>query len=135
MSYKRTIYLEDKPRMQALEECLAQFSPERAVEKISVPDAAGRVTSEPVYAGRSMPHYHASAMDGIAVRAADTSEAHEHRPVHLEEGTDFEYVDTGNLIPTGYDAVIMIEDINEAGDGIVEIIAPATPWRPNPPDR
>ncbi|UTR11474.1 molybdopterin biosynthesis protein [Evansella sp. LMS18] len=129
MSYKRTIYLEDKPRMQALEECLAQFSPERAVEKISVPDAAGRVTSEPVYAGRSMPHYHASAMDGIAVRAADTSEAHEHRPVHLEEGTDFEYVDTGNLIPTGYDAVIMIEDINEAGDGIVEIIAPATPWQ------
>ena len=42
-----------------------------------LPDVVGRVTAEPVWAAVSSPHYDAAAMDGIAVRAADTAGATE----------------------------------------------------------
>jgi putative molybdopterin biosynthesis protein len=47
-------------------------------------------------------------MDGIAVKSTTTIGAGEQRPVIL---TDFIRVDTGNMIPPEYDAVIMIEDV------------------------
>jgi putative molybdopterin biosynthesis protein len=42
-------------------------------EPVPTDNAFARVTAEPVYAAFSAPHYRASAMDGIAVRAADTA--------------------------------------------------------------
>ncbi|MDQ0254883.1 putative molybdopterin biosynthesis protein [Evansella vedderi] len=129
MVLKRKIYLEDKPRDIALKECLEHFEVNRVTEEVRVSEALGRITAQPIYANRSMPHYHASAMDGIAVRAEMTIDAHENNPVHLHEGTEFVYVDTGNAIPPEYDAVIMIEDINIVSEGVIEIIAPATPWQ------
>jgi len=38
-------------------------------EWVALDEAAGRVTAGPVWARVSSPHYHASAMDGYAVRA------------------------------------------------------------------
>ncbi|UCZ52387.1 molybdopterin biosynthesis protein [Bacillus shivajii] len=129
MGYERTIYLEDKPRKVAQQECLHLAEFKRKTETISVTEAGGRVTAKPIYAHMSNPHFHASAMDGIAVLAEKTEDAHESNPIHLKEGTDFVYVDTGNVIPHGYNAVIMIEDVNEVEPGILEIVAPATPWQ------
>ncbi|EGL81732.1 molybdenum cofactor synthesis domain protein [Caldalkalibacillus thermarum TA2.A1] len=126
---ERTIYLEDVPRQQALKQLLSHFRMPREVEWVPTVKALGRVTAEPIYACLSMPHYHASAMDGIAVRAEDTYGAHEQRPKQLVEGETFEYVDTGDPIPAGYNAVIMIEHVQELGEGKVQIIEPATPWQ------
>ncbi|MBB5172830.1 molybdopterin biosynthesis protein [Texcoconibacillus texcoconensis] len=126
---KRTIYLEDKPRQQAQQELLEQCSIERNVEYIASQKAVGRVTAFPIYASLSMPHYHASAMDGIAVRADQTKSAHEQQPLLLKKGDDFVFVDTGDPIPDGFNAVIMIEHVNEVDTDTMQIIEPATPWQ------
>lgn len=127
--YNRKIYLEDKPRAQARDEVLAAFDLPQEKEWVPAASALGRITAEPVFANVSMPFYHASAMDGIAVNAEDTYEAHEQRPLHLKKGEQFVYVDTGNAIPPQYNAVIMVENIHVIDDGTIEIIEPATPWQ------
>ncbi|OCA82336.1 molybdopterin biosynthesis protein [Bacillus sp. FJAT-27225] len=127
--YKRKIYLEDKSRAVAREELLAAFDLPSQTEKISVDEGLGRITANPIYASTSMPHYHASAMDGIAVLAAETYSAHEKNPLRLTHGEQFEYVDTGNAIPSQYNAVIMIENVNVIDEQTIEIIEPATPWQ------
>jgi putative molybdopterin biosynthesis protein len=128
----RRVYLTDIP----LEEARARWTGilrERGLleplagEAVPVLDSCGRVTAEAVLAARSVPHYHAAAMDGIAVRAVDTFGASETAPVRLHPGR-YVPVNTGEPLPEGTDAVIMIEDIHEAG-GAVEVIAPAVPWQ------
>lgn len=127
--YNRKIYLEDKPRAQARNEVLAAFDLPQEKEWIPAAAALGRITAEPVFANVSMPFYHASAMDGVAVNAEDTYEAHEQHPLHLKKGEQFAYVDTGNAIPPQYNAVIMVENIQVIDDETIEIIEPATPWQ------
>lgn len=127
--YKRKIYLQDKPREEAKRELLAAFQLPIEKEIVNVSEALGRSTSEPIYATTSMPHYHASAMDGIAVIAEETYVAHEHEPLHLTINEQFVYVDTGNAIPPQFNAVIMIENVNVIDDMTIEIIEPATPWQ------
>jgi putative molybdopterin biosynthesis protein len=95
---------------------------------VPVSEAAGRVTAAPVFAARSVPHFHASAMDGLAVRAADTYHASETRPVILSPGA-YEVVDTGDPIPESYDAVVMIEDVRWRADGGAELVEAASPWQ------
>jgi len=72
-------------------------------------NAVDRVVAEPVWAKISSPHYHASAMDGFAVRAKETEGASLTNPVILELGPQAEYVDTGDPLPERFNAVIMIE--------------------------
>lgn len=127
--YNRKIYLEDKPREEARNEILAAFDLPREKERIPAARALGRITAEPVFANVSMPFYHASAMDGIAVNAEETYEAHEQRPLQLKTGSQFVYVDTGNAIPAQFNAVIMVEDIHVIDEETIEIIEPATPWQ------
>ena len=127
--FKRKIYLEDKPRAQAREEILAAQNVTPEKEEILTMDALGRVTAEPIFARVSMPHYHASAMDGIAVVAESTYQAHEQNPLRLTLGGQFCYVDTGNAIPAPFNAVIMIEHVDVIDEETIEIIEPATPWQ------
>ncbi len=49
-------------------------------------NAAGRTLAEAVWARISSPHYHASAMDGFALRSEDTSTAMPTAPVVLSLG-------------------------------------------------
>src|SRR5712692_8084253 len=93
-------------------------------EMVPTAEAIGRVTAAAVFAARSVPHFHASAMDGLAVRAADTFHASETRPVTLPAG-GFEVVDTGDPIPEGFDAVVMIEDARWLPNGAVELVEAA----------
>jgi putative molybdopterin biosynthesis protein len=128
--YKRKIYLEDKPREKALKEILAAFEFERVEEAVETTEALGRITAKPIYAKLSAPHYHASAMDGIAVSAENTYGAHEKNPRQLSiENGDFIYVDTGHPIPSPYNAVIMIEHVDVIDEDRIEIIEPASPWQ------
>lgn len=132
MSEQRKIYLESVP----LEEALARFRAALAaagwqgqMERVPVETALGRVTAAPVPAGISSPHYHAAAMDGVAVRAADTFGATETAPVRLRLGTPATWVDTGDPLPAGCDAVIMVEELNRVGEGEVEVYTAAAPWQ------
>ena len=131
---RREIYLEDIP----LEEALARFwaALERAGalaslpgELVAIEDALGRPTAEPVFARLSVPHYHAAAMDGIAVRAEDTLGASETSPLHLQLGAQATWVDTGDPLPPDTNAVIMAEHVQELNDGRLEILAAVAPWQ------
>ena len=126
----RKVYLESVPASTALERLFAALVPgRRPVETVPAAEALGRVTARPVMAAISSPHYHASAMDGIAVRAGDTFGAAETAPVALTLGKNAFWVDTGDPLPPGCDAVIMVEELNQLPDSRVEIIHPAVPWQ------
>ena len=73
----------------------------------------GRVVAAPVYAPYTVPEVSLAAMDGIAVRSRDTLGAGDQTALAIR---DFARVNTGNPIPPGYDAVIMIEDTVQDGD-------------------
>jgi molybdenum cofactor synthesis domain-containing protein len=98
-----------------------------ASETIPVRKALGRVLAGPVKALASVPAYHAAAMDGIAVKASDTFGALPEKPVILPHDAGIP-VDTGNPIPDGKDAVVMIEQVEKSELGW-EIRAAAYPWR------
>ena len=128
----RKTYLEDIP----LEEALARFfgALEAAgmkplpAETVHLDHAAGRITAEPVWAKISSPHYHAAAMDGIAVNADDTHGASRTAPKRLRIGAQAHWVDTGNAMPPGTNAVIMVEDVQVIGEE-AEIQAAVPPWQ------
>ena len=96
---------------------------------LTAPDIVGRVTARPVWAVTSSPHYDAAAMDGIAVRAADTVGATETRPVALDVGSQAVWVDTGDPMPAGMDAVVMIEHVQRdpADPSAVRVYDPGRP--------
>ena len=81
-------------------------------ELISTENSLGRITSEPIFAKISSPYYQAAAMDGVVVRARDTYGASESSPIILKANQNFHFINTGNLIPFSFNAVIKIEDIN-----------------------
>jgi len=96
-------------------------------EEIPLIDALGRITAAPVWARISAPHYHAAAMDGFAVWAADTQNATETRPLALELGKKAFNVDTGDPLPPHTNAVIMIEQVQHSA-GNIEVRAAVAPW-------
>lgn len=110
--------------LQALDELGFASEP----ETVPVQEACGRITAQAVYAHGCAPHYAASAMDGIALRAADTFGATDTTPVVLAPDR-FTVVDTGDQIPEGCDAVVMVEEIVPQADGSVMIHGAAAPWQ------
>lgn len=97
-------------------------------ERIPVAESCGRITAHAVYAHICAPHYHASAMDGIAVQANTTFGATQTTPITLT-ADQYIIVDTGDPIPEGCDAVIMVEDIVKEENGSVRLHNAATPWQ------
>ena len=129
---KRKIYLKMHTLSDAQRIWREAFGSIRTdVEEIQTTEALGRVTAEPVFAQRSVPHYHGAAMDGIAVDAAKTFGANETSPIRLRIGQDAFPVDTGDPLPNGTNAVIMIENVFpvEGEENLVEIRQPAYPWQ------
>ncbi len=129
----RRYYLEDR----ALDDAYARFEAALVRDGGVVPlpaepaplaEALGRVTAAPIWANLSSPHYHAAAMDGVAVRAAETAGATESTPLRLALGRQAIWVDTGDPLPPDTDAVIMAEHVQDLGDE-VEIMAAVAPWQ------
>jgi len=131
MSKSRHIYLKMKTLKEAREILFRRFplSAVLAAERVPVPEAVGRVLSEPVFAALSSPSFHASAMDGISVKAEITFGASETKPKRLVIDRDAFYINTGHVMTEGTDAVIMIEHVNELDENHVEIEAPVFPWQ------
>ncbi|MEK7338082.1 MAG: molybdopterin biosynthesis protein [candidate division NC10 bacterium] len=129
----RKVYLEDIPLDVAVERFVSALDEVGAGarlpgEALPVAECLGRVTARPVWAALSSPHYHAAAMDGVTVRASETRGASEATPIHLKLGEQARWVDTGDPIPEGFNAVIMLEALQPVGDEAVEIVAPVAPW-------
>ena len=133
MTYKQKKFLSTTPLVEALALyahalTAANIGAALPGERIAVRDALGRVTSDAVIAQVSSPFYHSAAMDGYAVRFLDTVGASETRPRLLTVPAQAVAVDTGDPMPDGFDAVIMIEDVEQVQEGI-EILKAATPWQ------
>lgn len=131
---RRGRFLSQVPVEEALERWLAALEAAGALrlaepEEVPTDQALGRVLAEPAVAAFSSPSYHACAMDGYAVAAASTFGASETSPVILEVPGGARYVDTGDVLPEGCDAVIMIEDVQELPADRIEIRAAAAPWQ------
>jgi len=117
------------------------IEPIARVETVSIDDASGRVLAEDVVATMSIPAFDRAAMDGYAVKARDTFDAGQFNPKVLNlvgelhaGGTPQKRVNTGECIqiatgammPTGADAVVMVED-TEAESGGVKVFKSAYP--------
>jgi putative molybdopterin biosynthesis protein len=140
-----SVYLHDIPLSQAqerLKQALQAATLWRVLEAETIPldeNALGRVMAEPLWAKVSSPHYHASAMDGFAVRARETDGAQPSAPIALKIGEQAQYLDTGDPLPDWANAVIQIENTEPLdGRGVVasdprhpeaiRIRAAVTPW-------
>jgi len=111
-------------------------------EQVPLAEATGRTLAERVDAGIDVPGFDRAAMDGYAVRAADTAGAGERDPVSLElvgsvgagerpsvrvgEGQAAQ-IATGAVIPPGADAVVPVERTTEREGARVELRAPLAP--------
>ena len=131
-------YLTNVTLSEAVEgflEALEERGMRPRAEAIPVGDALGRVTAEPLYAAISAPHYHACAMDGIALAAQLTFGATATTPVTVN-ADDYIVVDTGDPLPNGCDGVVMIEDVvfperyslSDLGSCPVILHAAIAPW-------
>ncbi|HET7047781.1 MAG TPA: molybdopterin biosynthesis protein [Solirubrobacteraceae bacterium] len=125
-------FLRDVPLQVAQSEwrraCVAAGCPARLeTETVAVDDAIGRVTAEPIWALRSSPPFDCAAMDGIAVRAAETVGASESRPLLLEPES-FAVLDTGDPLPESFDAVVMREHVHY-DDRRAELRAAVAPYQ------
>ena len=101
-------------------------------EEQPIIDALGQVLAEDVAAGFDIPPLDNTAMDGYAVRAADTEGASEAKPVPLriagELAAGYIYegevtagtavrIMTGAPVPRGADAIVPFEETDEASEG------------------
>ena len=151
-----SIYLHDIPLAEAqgrFETALKAVDLWRVLEIETIPldeNALGRVSSETIWAKDSSPNYHASAMDGFAVRAEDTVGAQPSSPIVISVDTGLgdrtaslvikaKYVDTGDPLPNWANAVIpteYVESLDNNGliaqdirkPGSIRIRAAVTPW-------
>jgi molybdopterin molybdotransferase len=93
-------------------------------ERVAIGEAIGRVLAEAVAAVRDQPPFRASAMDGWAVRAADTPGrlriVGESAAGHGYEGAaaagEAVRIFTGAAVPDGCDAIVIQEDAERDGD-------------------
>jgi putative molybdopterin biosynthesis protein len=139
---ERKRYLKKKALPEALAVFLAAATSPQRAERIVVEETLHRTIAEPIFALLSAPHYHGAAMDGIAVRAEDTFGASEFTAVTLTSvatsgrkaklngaSPAFQYVDTGNPLPSWANAIVMIERVFKKNEQEVEIRDAATPWQ------
>ena len=104
------------------------------VTAVSLQEALGRVLAEDLFAQEALPRFDKSAMDGYAVKSADLVGASQSKPVVLQltqtdqlDAKQAKQVWTGNPIPKGADAVVMLENTQKRGAEL-EVWSQLTPW-------
>lgn len=116
------------PIEKALERLLSGVEP-RKTEYLPLLQAGGRVLAEDVSATRTQPPFSASAMDGYAVKAADTTNPDQPLKVigEIAAGHNFSgtlqngealRIFTGAPVPEGADAILMQENARREGDNL-----------------
>ena len=102
---------------------------------IPIQSALNRILAEDIIAKEDLPRFDRSAVDGYAVKAEDTFEANQFKPKTLTltennriNSNQAKQVWTGNPLPEGANAVIMLENCKRKNDEI-EIFVPVTPGK------
>ena len=125
-------YLNDIPLEDAIKSYFDSLSKKNSFAKkkelIKINDSLANVTAEAIWALNSSPNYDSSAMDGFAVNAVETISATETDPIYLKIGKQAIQVDTGDPVPIGFDAVIMIEHTSNPNADEIEIRQPVPPY-------
>ncbi|MEZ3115962.1 molybdopterin molybdotransferase MoeA [Halobaculum sp. MBLA0147] len=131
MSHDRTTtgFKETTRVADALATLREHVDPHGRTERVPLAAADGRTLAAPVAADRPVPHEDRAAMDGYAVRAADTFGANVRSPATLRVVTrpgetpddttgptvrsgEARRVDTGEPLPAGADAVVRVERVS-----------------------
>jgi molybdopterin molybdotransferase len=110
-------------------------------EIVPTEEALGRVLAEAITAPHPLPPFARSSVDGFVVQASDTFGASPSLPAYLViigeilmgsgktltlESGQAALIHTGGMIPSGADAVVMIEDTQSARSDEVEILNPVS---------
>jgi molybdopterin molybdotransferase len=117
-------------------------TPIARVETIPLDEAHGRVTARDVIAPADVPPFSRAAMDGYAVRAADTRGAARSQPRRLRQiatlytgqvstvavgREECIEIATGAPMPEGADAVVIVEDTDCDADRLVDVYVEVQP--------
>ncbi len=112
------------------------------IESVETTEALGRITAQDIASSENLPAFLRSTMDGYAVRASDTYGASEGLPAYLKvvgempmgrsSGITIKHgevvkVHTGGMIAEGADAVVMVENTQQADDVTIEVSRPLAP--------
>jgi len=112
------------------------------IENIDYLSSLNRITAADIKAGEFLPPFNRSAVDGYAVKAADTNGASSSLPAYLNIAGEVEmgkkaepiikegetvYIPTGAMLPEGTDSVVMIEETEKISDKLVEIFTSVSP--------
>jgi len=103
-----------------------EHTPVLGVEHVAVGDCGGRVLAEDLVAEAPLPAFPSSAVDGFAVRASDAGktlrvvgESAAGRPFHgAIPPNSAARILTGGVLPEGADCVVMVEEVQLAGDAV-----------------
>ncbi|MDR1607648.1 MAG: molybdopterin biosynthesis protein [Deltaproteobacteria bacterium] len=124
---------------EAQTKLLALPSPLEPVE-IPLSESLGRVLATPAIALVPSPAYHGAAMDGVALKASLTFGATPKRPKTFSLNSEVFWVNTGQPLPEGTDAVMPVERLVAAAANLevsqlspspvktVTIEEPISPW-------
>ena len=130
-------FLKLLPPLEALEKFLDAINAEPLWEEIATINSLGRVTAEPVFAPYPLPSFARTTVDGYAVRSIDTHGAGESLPAYLSlvgevpmggvpdfsiKSAQCALIHTGGMLPSGADAVVMVENTQIAKENEVEIM-------------
>ncbi|MEX0993374.1 MAG: gephyrin-like molybdotransferase Glp [Solirubrobacterales bacterium] len=112
-------------------------------ERVPLEQALDRTLAGAIHSKRDVPGFDNSAMDGFALRAADTAAADRSRPVELEIVDESRAgspaarevgpgqairISTGAMVPAAADAVVRVEDTSSQ-NGLVSVRARIEPGR------
>lgn len=111
-------------------------------EEVALSGALGRVLARAVESDQFVPDFDRSTVDGVALMARDTFGCSDSLPalltlageVAMGEGApsplrpgECVRVPTGGAVPPGADAVVMVEYLEDYGDGTMGVLRPAAP--------
>ena len=134
------LYVKTPEEVLALIE--TEFENISQIETVSLADAMGRVLAEDITATEYVPDFNRSTVDGYAVRSRDTFGCTDAIPailtlqgeVLMGQGADMVLqadsciaVPTGGAVPEGADAVVMIEFVEDYGDGTIGVLKSVAP--------
>jgi molybdopterin molybdotransferase len=126
----------------ALRRLLAHLPPGGRTETIPTASALDRVLATDIQAPGDLPTFRRSTMDGFAVRAADTFGASESLPAYLDVAGEVfmgqaaatrvgegacARIATGGMLPSEADAVVMVEQTQQASPTTIEVLRPVAP--------
>jgi molybdopterin molybdotransferase len=130
------------PTREAIQMLLQKLSVKLEHEEVEVDLSLGRIIATDVISSVDVPPFDRSAMDGFAVNAEDTYSASISTPItlrlvdelHIEDTPRVEVgknqcasIVTGAQLPTGVNAVVMVEYTKRLNDTTIEIFSEVRP--------